>query len=71
MLNTTITPDRRVLSQQDVLERVPLSRTTLWRLERAGRFPARFSISPNRVGWLESDVNTWVEERKQAHDSSD
>ena len=31
-----ITSGKRVLSQQAVLDRVPVSRTTLWRMERAG-----------------------------------
>jgi prophage regulatory protein len=40
-----------------------LSRTTRWRLERAGKFPKRRQISPNCVGWLCSEVMTWLRER--------
>jgi predicted DNA-binding transcriptional regulator AlpA len=61
---STETLSQRVLSQKAVLQRVPLSRTTLWRLERVGAFPRRLRISPNRVGWLESDVDAWVEAMK-------
>ena len=39
----------RVLSQQAVLARLPLSRTTIWRLERAGLFPRRIQISPKSI----------------------
>jgi prophage regulatory protein len=60
----TTTAGKRVLSLQVVLERVPVSRVTLWRMERAGQFPRRLQISPNRVGWLEADVDAWLEERK-------
>jgi prophage regulatory protein len=67
---TTTTPlGKRVLSQQAVLEKVPISRVTIWRLERAGLFPKRIQLSPNRVGWLEADVDGWLEERK-AHGSN-
>jgi prophage regulatory protein len=64
------TSGKRVLSQQAVLNRVPVSRTTLWRMERAGDFPRRIQISANRIGWLEADVDAWVEERKSSHDSN-
>jgi prophage regulatory protein len=57
------TAGKRILSQRAVLARVPVSRTTLWRLERDGHFPKRIQISANRVGWLESDVEAWMEER--------
>ena len=64
MLNATATREKRALSHKAVLERVPVSRTTLWRMERAGQFPKRIQISPNRVAWLESDVDAWLEGRK-------
>lgn len=40
-----------------------LSRTTLWRLERANRFPKRRQLSANAVGWLRSEVESWIESR--------
>jgi prophage regulatory protein len=58
------TSGKRVLSQQAVLARVPVSRTTLWRMERAGLFPRRIQVSTNRVGWIETDVDAWLEGRK-------
>lgn len=39
------------------------SRTTVWRMERAGTFPERFEVSPGRIGWLESEINEWIQER--------
>jgi Predicted transcriptional regulator len=71
MTTATATPEKRALSHKAVLERVPVSRTTLWRMERAGQFPKRIQISPNRVAWLESDVDAWLEARKAAHGSND
>ncbi len=40
-----------------------LSRTTRWRLERAGLFPKRYRISPGAIAWLESQVQEWIESR--------
>ena len=51
----------------DEIKRLPwvtattgLSRTTLWRLERAGRFPRRVKLSTRAVGWRASDVEAWI-----------
>ena len=38
-----------------------LSRTTRWRLERAGKFPARRKIGESAVGWRRADIMKWVE----------
>ncbi|WP_166817109.1 helix-turn-helix transcriptional regulator [Bradyrhizobium sp. 1(2017)] len=42
-----------------VLELVPVSRTTLYRLERAGKFPRSVYVSPNRRLWFRDEVVTW------------
>ena len=64
MPTATITPETRVLSLKTVLARVPLSRTTLWRMEREGLFPQRIKLSENRVGWLEGDIEAWIAAKK-------
>ena len=53
----------RIMLTNEVLERIGVSNTTLWRLEKRGEFPARRRISPNRVGWLASEVEAWIQER--------
>jgi len=40
-----------------------LSRSTRWRLEREGKFPARHYISQNTIGWLASEIDQWIESR--------
>lgn len=54
----------RLLRAGEVSQRIGVSRTTLWRMERDGRFPNRRRISDNIVGWLESDVNEWIQGRQ-------
>ena len=53
----------RLLRKPAVLARVSLSDTTLWRLERTGKFPKSIRISPGVVAWRESDVQAWIEAR--------
>jgi len=50
--------------------RVGLSRTTIWRLQRRGQFPRQVRLSPNRVGWLESEINAWIAARAAARETS-
>lgn len=53
----------RVLRSPEVVQRVGLSRTQIWRLERAGNFPKRIQIGLNSVGWIEHEVDGWIEAR--------
>jgi prophage regulatory protein len=48
---------------REVRRRVTLSRTSIWRMERLGCFPARRRLSRNRVAWLAEEVDAWVRDR--------
>jgi predicted DNA-binding transcriptional regulator AlpA len=50
---------QRMLNEQQVLAIIPVSRTTLFRMMKAGRFPKAIYISPNRRCWFESEVVAW------------
>jgi prophage regulatory protein len=52
-----------ILRTDRVTQLTGLSRTTLWRRERAGEFPMRLRLGANSVGWLEEDVCRWIESR--------
>jgi predicted DNA-binding transcriptional regulator AlpA len=51
-----------MLNQEQVLEIVPVSPVTLWRMEKAGRFPRSTYISPNRRVWFADEVIAWQRE---------
>jgi prophage regulatory protein len=55
---------QRMLTEAGVLELVPFGRTTLWRKEKDGSFPASTYISANRHAWFESEVADWQESIK-------
>ena len=40
-----------------------MSDPTLWRWERAGKFPKRVQLGGNSVGWIESEIDAWVAAR--------
>jgi predicted DNA-binding transcriptional regulator AlpA len=52
-----------ILRTTEVIRLTGLSRTTLWRFERSGRFPARLRLGTNCVGWLEDEVLGWIQSR--------
>ena len=53
----------RILSKKDVRALVLYSPAHIDRLEKAGRFPKRVQLGPCRVGWVESEVLAWLDER--------
>jgi prophage regulatory protein len=57
------TPELRILRAPEVLKRVGLSRSTVWRLERKNQFPQRVRLTDRVVGWIEADVDRWIEQR--------
>ena len=59
---------RRILRRTAVMARVGLSYTTIWRLERKGKFPAHVQISENTIGWHEHDIDAFVESRRPRRD---
>ena len=38
-----------------------LSRSTVWRLEKNGQFPARRKLSANSVGWSLIELQAWMQ----------
>ncbi len=44
----------------EVTNRARLSDTTLWRLEKVGRFPKRVKIGFKRVAWRATEIDAWV-----------
>ena len=50
---------RRMLNEDQVLKIIPVSRTTLFRLGKSGRFPKGTFISPNRRVWFEDEIVSW------------
>ena len=53
-----------ILQRRQVLERAGLSNSTVWRLQQRGEFPKPVQLSPGRGGWLERDVDNWVQSRR-------
>jgi len=53
-----------------VKSRTGLSRSTLLRRISEGRFPAPVPLGGRTVGWLESEVNSWMEQQVRLRKAS-
>jgi prophage regulatory protein len=55
----------RILTYEDLRDAkgVPYSKAHLWRLERAGRFPKRVPIGAARHGWIDQEIDDWIQAR--------
>lgn len=53
----------RILSKRQLKELVLYSPQHVARLEKAGEFPKRIQLGPNRVGWVEAEVLEWLQSR--------
>lgn len=59
----------RFLRTNQLIEKIGLSRSSIWRLESQGTFPKRRQIGPGAVGWLEEEVEKWMLDRPVAQGS--
>jgi prophage regulatory protein len=62
-MDATLTA-RELILRPELQTLVPLSDTTVWRLERQGKFPKRIPISTKRVAWRRSQVESWLRARE-------
>ncbi len=53
----------QIITKKQLRDRIPYSDTQIWRLERAGKFPRRVKLGPNRVGWVAKEIDGWIDQK--------
>ena len=53
----------KVLRLPDVMDRVGLGSSFIYLLIQRGEFPKPVKIGVRAVGWIEPEVDVWIEER--------
>ena len=53
----------RILRRPDVETQTGLSRSTIYDLMKAKKFPKPVPLGEKSVGWLESEIENWIAER--------
>lgn len=61
-----LAPGRQILRVADLVALLNLSRTTIWRMRRAGLFPQPIRLSANAIGWPAHVIDEWIAQRPQA-----
>ena len=64
-METGMNDINRLIRISDVMQLTSLSRAHLWRLMKAGKFPAAVELSSRSRAWRLDEVNAWIE-RKSA-----
>ena len=58
--------ERRILRKPELMTKIGLSDASIWRMERAGRFPKRIRLGGKSVGWFSDEVEKWFQEKAAA-----
>ena len=53
----------RLISMKELMHKTSLARSTIYKYLSEGNFPKSVSLGPNKVAWLESEVDEWIEEK--------
>jgi prophage regulatory protein len=58
----------KILRFPQVIAKTGLSRSTIYALLSVGKFPKKIQLSPRRVGFLEAEVDAWLNEKTQSRE---
>ena len=61
---------KKILREPEVLERVGISRSTLYRWIKSGDFPEPVQLGPpgsRAKGWFEEDIEEWLRSRRKCN----
>jgi prophage regulatory protein len=64
-LPSTTLPKHLYINRKRVIELTGISRSTIDRLEEAGKFPKRVALTTRRVAWRATEIIEWAEERSR------
>lgn len=53
----------RILRMKTVIEITGLARSTVYKYVAEGIFPKPISLGGRSVGWLESEIHSWIQSR--------
>jgi prophage regulatory protein len=56
-------PKARIVRVREIVKRTGMSRSTLSRQVKLGKFPSPFRLTETTLGWMESEVEEWIMQR--------
>lgn len=61
--------NNKILRLPVVIDKTGLCRSAIYAHIAEGNFPKQINLNSRSVGWLESEINVWIERRIQERDS--
>lgn len=55
----------KIIRTNELAAILSVSKITIFRMSKRGELPPKIKISTRAVGWLESDIKEWLNERAQ------
>lgn len=55
----------KFIRMNQLLERIPLSKSTLWTWAKDGRFPKPVRLGPRSTAWRIADIEKWEKAREK------
>ena len=56
----------QILRMRDVIKRIGLSRSTIYKLMENNDFPKPMKLGSQAIGWRDADIEEWIQKRPQA-----
>lgn len=56
----------QILKMPDVIRATGLARSTIYKLISENRFPKQIKLTSFSSGWLQSEIEAWIEDRVAA-----
>lgn len=65
-----MTVNSRIIRLPEVKNLTGISRTNIYELIKKRKFPKQLNLGPRSVGWVESEVQEWFQQRIAERDES-
>ena len=62
---------QKLIRLPEVINRTGYQRSNIYLLMNQGQFPKSVSLGGRAVAWLESEVDTWIQERVELRDHNE
>lgn len=59
-----------LLGIKDVKSKVSLAQSTIYKMMANEEFPKPVQLTSNRVGWVEAEIDAWLEQRVALRDAA-
>lgn len=54
----------RILKLPEVIQKTGLSRSSIYAYKKEGTFPPPIKLGKRSVGWIQQDIENWIEEKR-------